>query len=252
MAPAMISSALPIETPEGISFTYELASLTDRGRAYLIDLLIRVAVVAVVAVIFAIFLGPAILAGLGLWLILYFVVEWGYYVLFDLVWDGQSPGKRLFELRVIKSAGHPIGFYDSVLRNLLRAADIVPGSYATGVLAILCTRRFQRLGDLAADTIVVHERKAWFAGASAPGRPEAVQADLKKVTLSNRERRLLQEFMMRKDRLHPDRREELAEILATAYRKRFQLPAEADPTLFLSKLYTSTLPDAAPAKERRA
>jgi uncharacterized RDD family membrane protein YckC len=124
----MISAALPIETPEGISFTYELASLTDRGRAYMIDLLIRIAVVAVVAVIFAVFLGPAILAGLGLWLILYFVVEWGYYVVFDLIWDGQSPGKRLFELRVIKSAGHPIGFYDSVLRNLLRAADSVPFS----------------------------------------------------------------------------------------------------------------------------
>jgi len=250
----MISSALPIETPEGISFTYELASLTDRGRAYLIDLLIRIAVVAVVAVIFAIFLGPAILAGLGLWLILYFVVEWGYYVLFDLVWDGQSPGKRLFELRVIKSAGHPIGFYDRALRNLLRAAALVPMTYAAGVIAILCTRRFQRLGDLAADTIVVHERKAWFAGSAVPGRPEAVQADLRKISLSNRERRLLQEFMMRKDRLHPDRRDELAEILATAYRKRFSLPAE-DPTTLLTKLYTSTLaeqPGASGREERRA
>jgi uncharacterized RDD family membrane protein YckC len=249
----MISAALPIETPEGISFTYELASLTDRGRAYMIDLLIRIAVVAVVAVLFAVFLGPAILAGLGLWLIIYFVVEWGYYVVFDLVWDGQSPGKRLFELRVIKSAGHPIGFYDSALRNLLRAADIVPFSYAAGVIAILCTRRFQRLGDLAADTIVVHERKAWFAGQAAPGRPETVQADLRKVTLSNRERRLLQEFMMRKDRLHPDRRDELAEILATAYRKHFSLPAEADATALLSKLYSSTLtgPGEKTPEERR-
>ena len=247
----MISSALPIETPEGISFTHELASLTDRGRAYLIDLLIRIAVVAVVAVLFAIFLGPAILAGVGLWLILYFVVEWGYYVLFDVVWDGQSPGKRLFELRVIKSAGHPIGFYDSALRNLLRAADIVPMTYATGVITILCTRRFQRLGDLAADTIVVHERKTWFAGQAVPGRPEAVQADLRKVTLSNRERRLLQEFMMRKDRLHPDRRDELAEILATAYREHFKLPAEGDATALLSKLYSSTLRPGS-EEERRA
>jgi uncharacterized RDD family membrane protein YckC len=235
----MISDALPVETPEGISFTYELASLTDRGRAYVIDLLIRVAVVAVVAVLFALFLGPAILAGFGLWLILYFVVEWGYYVLFDLVWDGQSPGKRLFELRVIKAAGHPIGFYDSALRNLLRAADLIPMTYATGVIAMLCTRRFQRLGDLAADTVVVQERKAWFVGRAPAIRPENVQADLKRVTLSNRERRILQEFAVRAPRLHPDRREELAELLAGPYRRRFELPAAASASELLLKLYSS-------------
>jgi uncharacterized RDD family membrane protein YckC len=235
----MITEALPIETPEGITFTHEPASLTVRGMAFFIDLLIRAALVVVVGILFALFLGPAILAGIGLWLILVFVVEWGYYVLFEVMWDGQSPGKRLFELRVVKTAGHPIGFYESALRNLLRAADILPATYAVGALSMLVTRRFQRLGDLAADTIVVHEKKAWFG--RQPPKPSAAlaQAELRGVALSNRERRLLQEFVLRKDRLHPDRREELAEILADAYRKRFNLPAEASPSTLLAKLHAA-------------
>jgi uncharacterized RDD family membrane protein YckC len=238
--PGMISEALPIETPEGITFTYELASLSDRGKAFVVDLLIRVAVVVVVGVLFMVFLGPALLAGVGIWLIIAFLVEWGYYVLFEMIWDGQSPGKRLFELRVVKTAGHPIGFYESALRNLLRAADIVPLTYATGVLSVLCTRRFQRLGDLAADTIVVHERKAWFGPQTPRGGDVLPQPDLRGVALSNRERRLLQEFVMRKDRLHPDRREELAEILARAYSRRYNLPAERSPSALLAKLHATT------------
>ncbi len=236
----MISAALPIDTPEGISFSYELASLADRGKAYLIDFLIRVAALVVLAVIFALFLGPALLAGVGIWMVLYFVVEWGYYVLFEMIWDGQSLGKRLFELRVIKAAGHPIGFYDSVLRNLLRAADALPLTYAVGALSVLVTRKFQRLGDLAADTIVVHEKKAWFGGRAPKISPEQVQPDLRRVALSNQERRLLQEFVVRKDRLHPDRCEELAEILAAAYARRFNLPRAASASELLLRLHAST------------
>jgi uncharacterized RDD family membrane protein YckC len=236
----MISALLPIETPEGISFSYEPASLTDRGKAYLIDLLIRIAALLVIGLLFLLFLGPAVLAGVGIWLILAFLVEWGYYVFFEIIWDGQSPGKRLFDLRVIKSAGHPIGFYDSVLRNLLRAADALPLTYAVGALAMLATRRFQRLGDIAADTIVVHERRAWFGGQAPRSNAVVVAPDLRRLTLSNEERRLLQEFVARKDRLHPDRREELAEILAGPYARRFNLAREADATSLLTRLHSAT------------
>ena len=227
----MIGTGLKVDSPEGVSFSYELASLSDRGKAYGLDLLIRIAVVVIAGLLFALLLGPAILAGVGLWLVLYFVVEWGYYVLFETLWDGQSPGKRLFELRVVKAAGHPISFLDSVLRNLLRAADQLPLTYATGTIAALVTHRFQRLGDLAAGTVVVHEQRAWLerrqpridaaaAGAAALGR----------INLSNRERRLLQEFVLRKDRLHPDRREQLARILARPYSARFGLPLTPEPS----------------------
>ncbi len=235
----MISATIPIETPEGISLSYELASLSDRGMAYLVDLLVRFAALAVIGALFFLFLGEARLAGLGLWLVIYFLLEWGYFVLFELLWDGQSPGKRLFELRVIKSAGHPVGFYDSALRNLLRGADLVPMTYAVGAISILASGRFQRLGDLAAGTIVIRERKAGLGVRSLKTDRELAQAELRAVTLSHRERHLLAEFLHRKDRLHPERREELAEILAAAYSRCYHLPGEAQPSLLLAKLYAS-------------
>ena len=264
----MISALLPIETPEGISFSYEPASLTDRGKAYLIDLLIRIAVLLVIGLVFLIALGPGLQeVGQGLWMILAFLVEWGYYVLFEMLWDGQSPGKRLFDLRVIKSAGHPIGFYESVLRNLLRAADAVPlsgvflvflavrgadlvlallGIYAAGAVVMLVTRRTQRLGDLAADTIVVHERRAWLSAQAPRAAALTVSPDLRRLSLSNQERRLLQEFVARKDRLHPDRCEELAQILAVPYSRRFGLSMQDGAAALLCRLYNSTLEEPKP------
>lgn len=246
----MIRTGLVVDSPEGASFRYELASLTDRAKAYGLDLLIRVAILVVIGIAFLIALGPAIFAGIGLWLILYFVIEWGYFVFFEMLWNGQSPGKRVFELRVVKTAGHPIGFFDSVLRNLLRAADGLPplsfvGSYAAGALSMLATRRFQRLGDLAADTVVILERKAWYAGQAAgrrrpgaalPSAP-AGEAVLRGMRLSNRERQMLADFVERKDQLHPERREELAQILAEPYAQRLGLPFSGSATDFLLRLH---------------
>ncbi|MCA9666354.1 MAG: RDD family protein [Myxococcales bacterium] len=235
---SMIGTGLKVDAPEGVSFSYELASLADRAKAYLIDLLLRVAAMVVIGIVFLLALGPVIWAGIGLWLVIYFAVEWGFYVFFELIWDGQSPGKRILDLRVVKVAGHPVGFFDSVLRNLLRTADQLPLTYGVGSLAMLMTGRFQRLGDLAAGTVVVREAKAWYGmrslqGASAPTAESLVA---KRVSLSNRERRLLQEFVARKDRLHPERAEQLAEILARPYAERFGLPMPARATDLLQQL----------------
>ena len=142
---------MPIESPEGISFSYEPACLTDRGWAYLLDFLVRAGIVLGISIPLLITLGPAMEAGMGLVFIVFFLVEWFYHVFCEMVMDGQSVGKRVLSLRVVKVAGHPIGFYDSVLRNLLRAADLLPGTYAVATLAVLSTRRFQRLGDLVTD-----------------------------------------------------------------------------------------------------
>jgi uncharacterized RDD family membrane protein YckC len=237
----MITTSLPIETPEGITFTYELASLTDRGWAYLIDLLVRAVGVLVVGVLVLLMLGPAMPAGIGLWLIVAFLVEWGYYVAFEMLMGGQSLGKRLLALRVVKVSGHPIGFYDSVLRNLLRAADIIPFTYATGALSMLATRRFQRLGDLAAGTVVIQERKPWFGRQEPQIDLSSAQPSHRQVVLSNRERRMLAEFLRRRGRLHPDRQEQIAEILAAVYQKRFNLPAEQSATTLLEKLVAAAM-----------
>ncbi len=251
----MIRTGLAVDSPEGATFRYELASLTDRAKAYGMDLLVRVAVMLAVGLVFVFALGPTIFAGIGIWLILYFVVEWGYYVIFELFWNGQSPGKRIFDLRVVKVGGEPIGFFESVLRNLLRAADGLPplgfvGSYASGSLAMLVTKRFQRFGDLAAGTVVILERKSWYSGvASRPSKqpppfgavdgPPVGEAQLRGLRLSNRELQMLADFVERKDRLHPERREELAQILAAPYAQRFGLQVGDDATAFLTRLHAS-------------
>lgn len=217
---------------------YELASLLDRGKAYAIDLLIRVAAVVIIGVVLFFVAGVAGLASLGLWLVIYFAVEWGYYVFCESMMSGQSPGKRLFELRVVRVEGHPIGFFDSAIRNLLRAADQLPFSYAIGAISVMASGRFQRLGDLAAGTVVVREQRAYY-GAQLPKIDPSLFRSDSRVVLSNRERRLLQEFVVRKDRLHPERREQLAEILAGHYRQRFGFDAGDTASETLVRLFAS-------------
>jgi uncharacterized RDD family membrane protein YckC len=87
-----------------------------------------------------------------------FTIYYGYFVFFEAAWSGQTPGKRLIGLRVIHTSGRPITTYEAILRNLVRVADQLPGIYAVGILTVFLTERSQRLGDLAADTVVVHEQ----------------------------------------------------------------------------------------------
>lgn len=231
----MIETGLTIESPEGASFQYELASLSDRAKAYAFDLLIRGAVVLAVSLLFALILGSAIMAGVGIWLIIYFSITWGYYILFETIWSGQSIGKKIFGLRVVKVAGHPIRFMDSVLRNLLRAADVLPVPLLNGVGAftMLFSRRFQRLGDIAAGTVVIVERRSLYRGAHGM----SVLPSPSRLRLSNKERKLIADFAARKDRLHPERAEEIASILAIPLSRRLGLAIKGSSTLFLMELY---------------
>jgi uncharacterized RDD family membrane protein YckC len=85
-----------------------------------------------------------------------FLLQWGYFTLFEAFWKGQTPGKRLLHLRVIQQSGRPIGLFESMGRNLLRIIDMIPGFYLVGAVCIFATRRQQRLGDMVAGTLVVH------------------------------------------------------------------------------------------------
>src|SRR6202453_4051205 len=87
-----------------------------------------------------------------------FCLIWGYFALFEAYWHGQTPGKRAMKLRVIKDSGRQITLFEALARNLLRVVDYLPSLYLVGVITMLCNKRNQRLGDLAAGTIVVHER----------------------------------------------------------------------------------------------
>lgn len=184
-----------------------------RLGAWIIDFMIRSGVVAVAAIGLGIF-GAG---GIGITLIIGFAMEWLYPVVFETLGGGMTPGKRALGIRVIRRDGTPIDWTSSLIRNLLRAADFLPVMFVCGILSMVCSRHFQRLGDLAAGTVVIYDR-----------RPET-KASLPSVTPIPPPRRLLLDeqrqlvsFAQRASRLSEARVEELARIAAPV----FQVPPE--------------------------
>ncbi|RYG49290.1 RDD family protein [bacterium] len=153
---------LAVLTPEKAIVAYPLASLGRRITAHILDVVLVIALMFGIALTFtasgvllhinAEFLG-------GLYLAFLFLVPLGYFVLFEGLWNGTTPGKRSQNLRVRMADGTPVTFLAALGRNLLRPADILPGMYFVGIIAMFLNPKAQRLGDLVADTVVVAERK---------------------------------------------------------------------------------------------
>jgi uncharacterized RDD family membrane protein YckC len=237
-----LDSVAEIETPELVRFRYRLAGPARRGLAYLIDLVIRVALVVVVALLLQLAFGhhgkEESSGSEGLILIVAFIAEWGYYVLFETLGGGASPGKRMLSLRVVKEGGFALGFLDSVLRNLLRAADFLPVGYVLGLLTMAGDERFRRLGDRVAGTIVVVEERAALPAPlvlEPPPTPDELAAFPHRVILSAAERDGL-ELFLRRTALSPARREELAEMVAPVLSRRIGVPFKS-PVRFLALLH---------------
>lgn len=156
---------LSIETPELVSIVMPVAGLGSRFAAILVDYLIWLVVIIGLILLIAV-LDPSLhmVGKLGvkwataIWIFLFFALRWGYFTLFEAFWDGRTPGKRVARIRVIQRSGRGIGLFESMTRNLLRFIDELPLFYAIGVVSVFVTRDHQRLGDLAAGTLVVHER----------------------------------------------------------------------------------------------
>ena len=169
---AVITSdeTLVIETPERVPLHFALASLGNRFIACAIDHAIQVGVLITVAIVFVIIsdassfgsrLASAPKWVIALLVIMQFVIINGYFAIFEWAWSGQTPGKRIMKLRVIREDGRPISFYEAMVRNLLRVIDfIVPPFYSVGLVSVFATSRDQRVGDLVAGTVVVREREA--------------------------------------------------------------------------------------------
>ena len=173
MGPAAYDPAagekLIIETPEQTSIEFPLAGIGSRFLAVLLDSLIQGAAVLVLVLIFV---GVGFSVGsagfgrsraTGVWIVavlilFYFLLNYGYFIFFEAVWNGQTPGKRLTHIRVIKDSGQPITAIDAVARNLLRIVDQLPFAYGIGVLCAWISSQSKRLGDYVAGTVVVHER----------------------------------------------------------------------------------------------
>lgn len=234
-----IDTTLDIDTPELVRFSYRLAGPTQRCAAYLIDFVVRSVVGAVigVAMLIAGLIGDGF--GQGLALIGVFLLEWGYYIACEMLMRGQSPGKRALHLRVVRQNGLPIGFADSFLRNLLRAADFLPLMNALGLTTMCLDKKFRRLGDLVAGTIVVFEERQPIRPPiqidPAP-KPEELARLPRQLDLSPADIDALELFLRRSGQLNPAREHELAEIVAPLYAKRYAVRYR-DPVRFLALLY---------------
>lgn len=174
-------------TPEKVAISYRVAGLGSRVLAHLMDLLIAGS--AFGAIIFALSMMVPVLGQMAMAPIM-MVMSFGlltYFTLFEGLWNGQTPGKKAFQLRVRNQDGTPVTVGSALFRNLLRPADLVPGIYLVGLGAIFVTPLSQRIGDLAAGTIVVHEPRALPRFSLAPHRfgvhPfESAIGDLSKMT----------------------------------------------------------------------
>jgi uncharacterized RDD family membrane protein YckC len=155
---------LSIDTPELVALEFPLAGIGSRFIAIAIDYLLQGAAIVGMILGMMLFL-PSLQTFqaasakwfIALLILIPFLLQWGYFALFETFWNGQTPGKRVARIRVIQQSGRAITLFESLARNLVRFIDFLPIYYVAGVISILITSRSQRLGDLVAGTLVVHE-----------------------------------------------------------------------------------------------
>ncbi len=249
-----LDTDVAIETPEHIVFRHRLAGPARRFVAYMLDLALCYTALALIAVLVILSAAGtaavsdaaegALGAGVGLLLVVLFAIQWVYFAVLEGRL-GHTPGKRALGLRVVTATGRPIGFRAAALRDLLRAADALPLTYTAGLLSLAglasmtATRRFQRLGDLVAGTIVIIPERARATTPLLlfpPAQPYELAQLPAQVRLDADERHAIELFLRRSPRLGAARQHELAQMIAPALAARFDLRV-ADPVRVLALLY---------------
>ena len=227
---------LTIETPEQTALDFVVAGIGSRFIAVAIDILIQTAVWFVVGM-----LGLFASLGLsiawpktGMWgvavLILFFFVMWfGYYAIFEIVWNGQSPGKRITKIRVIKDSGRPLTPAETIGRNLMRIVDWLPSFYAIGIVTMLLNKQNKRLGDLLVGALVVREatladlRPVWQ---SIDDPFLATLPPMGATQLTAEESALIESFLQRRLELEPLVRFRMADHILRRLMPKLTIPAD--------------------------
>jgi uncharacterized RDD family membrane protein YckC len=211
---------LSIDTPENVIFDYKVAGIGSRFMAALVDTLLIVVLQAVIYLTLAL-LANSLLGDIQDWEtswmtwlfavfgLIAFAFLWGYYVFFEVLWNGQSPGKRWVKLRVIRTDGTSVTLTESLIRNLVRIVDFLPAYYGIGVVTMFINEQSRRLGDLAAGTLVVHDRApmtleslASAMAAPASARPlTTAQVDFPVERLTQRDIQMAEDFIQRRHQL---------------------------------------------------
>ncbi|MBI2332747.1 MAG: RDD family protein [Chloroflexi bacterium] len=236
------NNLLKIDTPENVTFDYDISGIGSRFLAALIDS-------ALIALLQTLIFGVAILIAslasdymtdaIGNWFfavsgLVAFAFFWGYYIFFEILWNGQTPGKRLIGLRVIRVDGTPVNASEVVIRNLVRIIDFLPSAYGIGVVTMFINPSSRRVGDLAAGTIVVHDRAVKNLSELSPVRPSTVvvpgaQDHLPESfpvgQVSEHELHIIEEFLSRRTGLANSAT--LARHILNSIMTRLGLPAES-------------------------
>jgi uncharacterized RDD family membrane protein YckC len=228
------TNTLHIKTPEGITFSILLAGPIPRFLAWTIDLAVILAASSILGVIFG-FLGIISFdLSRALSIISYFLISIGYGIVAEWYWRGQTIGKKLLRLRVMDVHGMRLQFSQIMIRNLMRFVDSLPAFYTVGGVACLLSKHAQRLGDFAANTIVVRHPKIAYpdldqlvAGKYNSFRdyPHLVARLRQKVT--PQEAGIALQSLLRRDSLYPRARVELFEGIASHFRSIATFPEEA-------------------------
>jgi len=212
---------LIIETPEQTSLDFPLAGIGSRFLAMVADTAIQfVAIFLLVLVVGYATPGFAWLGNLteqwalALMFLAVFLIYSGYFAFFEAIWNGQTPGKRFAQLRVMKDDGRPISAYDAIARNLMRAVDALPVAYGVAVISVLISKNNKRLGDFVAGTVVVHEKAIEGARPFVETARPAAGPVYNTAAITTDELRLIETFFTRRDSLEPAVRTSMAAQIA--------------------------------------
>ena len=217
--------SVDVRTGESVAIRYELAGLGSRFLALVVDMLAQMAIATALLIVFA-FASPAVsragpLASKNVlaWLIafaivLFFLIFFGWFIIFETWWSGRTPGKRALGLRVVRDGGFPIDVGAAIIRNLVRIAEAFLGFYAISAVSALVSKENKRLGDFAAGTLVVRDRADAVPDLDAylarPARSE--------IGLSAPDRLLAERFLARRASLDRTARYRLAARIAERIR----------------------------------
>jgi uncharacterized RDD family membrane protein YckC len=227
---------LTIETPEQTALDFQVAGIGSRFIALALDTLLQTAAALVVGIGggFAIagasrYWASSSMWGVALLVLFFFLLYFGYFALFEVLWNGQTPGKRWTKIRVIKDSGRPLTPAESIGRNLMRIVDWMPTLYAVGIVSAILTKENKRLGDLLAGSLVVREsplaemRPGWGTQAD---ENFANHAPLGSALLSSGDFALIDSFLNRRFDLEPTVRFRMADDILRRLKPQLTLPAE--------------------------
>ncbi|MBX3268815.1 MAG: RDD family protein [Sandaracinaceae bacterium] len=247
-------SSYVIRTPENVTFEFELAGIASRALAWLVDVCVMLTLLVVASqVVQAI---TPVLGGFGMavFFIAAFLIQWWYAAILEWWWGGQTVGKRIVGLRSLSADGVRMTFLQAVVRNLVRILDLLPGLYLVGGSSALLDRHRRRLGDLAAGTIVVRERRALVPSAVVPASERyntfvddpAIAIAVRRITAPEREAMI--GLSLRRERLPLPVRRELFAQLAAHLEARLGVPR---PPFFSEEKYVLNLTAVAMAASAR-